>query len=145
MVGLLRVLSILHVSICMPMRWLAGNCGNLSEFEFGVSDMPESLDLMDAAFEEISKDGNLLLDQEFMLTIFQPLLNKITPFQEYMDFMFKGKKVNLVGSQAVEDCVFPFELLSVELWDPTRKDIIQSNPITTVLATEASEEFQTQF
>ena len=64
MVALLRVLSILHISICMPLRWLAGNCGNLSEYGFGVADMPVALDLLDEAMGKVAVDGDLLLDED---------------------------------------------------------------------------------
>ena len=80
MVSLLRVLSILHVSICIPMRWLAGNCGNLEEYGFGVADMPKALDLMDDAFEKVSIDGNLLLDEDFMMGIFDLLVRTMPSF-----------------------------------------------------------------
>ena len=33
-VALLRVLSIRHLSISMPIRWLTANCGNLAQYKF---------------------------------------------------------------------------------------------------------------
>ena len=83
---------ILHVSSCIPMRWLAGNCGNLEEYGFGVADMPMSLDLMDDAFELVSIDGNILLDEDFMMGIFDTLVRTMLPFEEYLDYMFDKKK-----------------------------------------------------
>ena len=145
MVGLLRVLSILYISVCMLMRWLAGNCGELEDYNFGVADMPEALDLMDVAFGKVADDGDLLLDEDFMMGLFEPLLSKISPFQDYMTYMFDEKRANLVGSNDKDDRIFPFQLLKDELWDPTRKDIVQSNTICAVLATESAEEFQIQF
>ena len=53
MVSLLRVCSILHISICLPMRWLAGKCGELREYNFGVADMGKTVDLMDKAFTRV--------------------------------------------------------------------------------------------
>ena len=121
MVGLLRVLSILHISVCMPMRWLAGNCVELKDYNFGVADMPEALDLMDVAFGKVADDGDLLLDEDFMMGMFEPLLSKINPFQDYMTYMFDEKRANLVGSNDKDDRIFPFQLLKDELWDPTRR------------------------
>ena len=74
-VALLRVLSILHLSVCMPMRWLAGNCGALEEYDFGVSDMPAALDLMDNKMADIVEDGSLLLSDDFMMSMFDDLHN----------------------------------------------------------------------
>ena len=82
MVSLLRVLSILHISLCLPLQWLAGNFGNLGKYGFGVSDMPKDVDFMDNAFDEINKDGNLMLDDDFIMKFFEPLSKKIKPFKE---------------------------------------------------------------
>ena len=70
MVSLLRVLSILHIYLCLPLQWLYINCGDLGKYGFGVSDIPKAVDLMDKAFAEITKDGNLMLDNDFMMNIF---------------------------------------------------------------------------
>ena len=56
MVSLLRVLSILHIYLYLPLLWLSGNCGNLGKYGSGVSDMPKAVDFMDKAFAEITKD-----------------------------------------------------------------------------------------
>ena len=39
--------------------------------------MPEIVVLMDKAFAEITKDRNLMLDDDFMMNIFEPLAKKI--------------------------------------------------------------------
>ena len=70
MVGYLRVLSILHMCVVIPLRWLAGNCHNLSEWDFGVANMAWNVDLMDAAFLEIANDGSKIFNDEFMFGIF---------------------------------------------------------------------------
>ena len=67
MVALLRVLTILHVSVTMPLRWLAGNCGDLSEHDFGVAHMPEVLDILDYTFLNVVGDGQLLLSADVMM------------------------------------------------------------------------------
>ena len=35
--------------------------------------MPKDVELMDKAFAEITKDVNLILDNNFMMNIFEPL------------------------------------------------------------------------
>ena len=35
-VALFRVLSILHILICMPVRWLASKTAELSDYDFGI-------------------------------------------------------------------------------------------------------------
>ena len=69
MVSFLRVLCILHVSICLPLRWLAGNCGGLAEYNFGVADMATVVDLMDNAFLDILQHGEKILEESFIFYI----------------------------------------------------------------------------
>ena len=45
-IAMLRVLSILHISVCLPTRWLAGNTQNLANYDFGYYDMGSAQDLM---------------------------------------------------------------------------------------------------
>ena len=69
-VALLQVLLIYHVALCLPLCWLAGKCGDLEEYKFGVSDMPWAVDSMDKAFAKLMVDGSLILDKEFIMKIF---------------------------------------------------------------------------
>ena len=58
-VAMLRVLCIIHISVVMPMRWLAGKTQELGDHNFGVADMAECVDLMEKAFESVRDDPNL--------------------------------------------------------------------------------------
>ena len=62
MVALLRALSILHIAVCMPVRWLAGNMEHLAQNNFGAVSMGRTLDMLEDAFIKVSSDGALLLD-----------------------------------------------------------------------------------
>ena len=72
-VALLRVLSILHLSIVMPLRWLAWKCEELGDYAFGVANMPTALDLIDNAMAQVASDGNKLLFDDTMMAVFEPL------------------------------------------------------------------------
>ena len=88
--------------------------------------MTKAVELMEKSFAEITKDRNLMLDDDFMMNIFEPLARKINPFKEYLTYMFEEQQSFPVGSQAEEDKVYPYDLLRAELYFPTRKDILQS-------------------
>ena len=47
----------------------------LAEFQFGVWDMGQIVDLMEDAFEKNANDGERLLDEQFMMNIFEPIEN----------------------------------------------------------------------
>ena len=60
--------------------------------------MPKAVDLMDNAFAEITKDGNLMLDDDFMMKCFEPFAKKTNPFNEYSTYMFDEQHSCPVGS-----------------------------------------------
>ena len=74
-VALLRVLSILHMSVVMPMRWIAGKCANLADYDFGVAEMGFTLDLMVKGMGKIAEDGQKGLNDDHMMKMFDPLHN----------------------------------------------------------------------
>ena len=58
MVSFLRVLSILHISICLLLQWLAENCRDMAEYRFGVVYMASVVDTMDKALFKIVQNGS---------------------------------------------------------------------------------------
>mmetsp|Transcript_16339 Transcript_16339/g.35368 ORF Transcript_16339/g.35368 Transcript_16339/m.35368 type:complete len:195 (-) Transcript_16339:349-933(-) len=139
LVSLLRVLSILHIAVCLPSRWLSANTGDLQEYGFGYFDLGKMLDLFDDAFKEIMEDGSLFLDEDFMMKILDDLEIKIDPFKDYVEYMFEEKKGNLVGGcTPKEDKVMPFDLLRAALFYPTFQDIIQTDSQSRLFAEEAA-------
>ena len=107
--------------------------------------MPKAVELMEKSFAEITKDRNLMLDDDFMMNIFEPLARKINPFKEYLTYMFEEQQSFPVGSQAEEDKVYPYDLLRAELYFPTRKDILQSSTFYALISVKASSEFRVEF
>ena len=137
MIALLRVLSIVHIAITLPTRWLAGNTEDLSEFEFGVLDMGIVVDLLEKAMISVSEDGELLLDEDFMMNIFSDIGDCVDPFADYITHLFEEKQSNGVsGSRRKEDKVLPFDLLRAELFYPTRAENRQTHDMCCRLAVE---------
>ena len=95
----LHVLSILHIVVCMPLQWLAGNCGDLSQHNFAVYNMASVVDIIYKAFYEVLIDGEKLIDEDFIMVIFDGITKKLSPLQEYLNFMFDNKQGILVGSR----------------------------------------------
>ena len=146
MVALLCVLSILHIAICLPTRWLAGNSKDLGNYDFSYYDMGKLLDIMEDRFEEISKKGELLLDEDFMMDMFLEIAEKVDPFATYLEFMFTEKQNRSVGGTNSEDGrVLPYDELRAELFYPARADIRQTNIIACRLAEDAASTFLMEF
>ena len=94
----LHVLAILHMTIVLPLMWLAGNCEHLSKWEFVVADMPDVLDLMDKAFAKIQREGKKIMYDTFMFGISNKIAKKLKPFEKYMGYMFEHNKISPIGS-----------------------------------------------
>ena len=63
MIAFFRVLSILHITVCMTFRWISGNFGNLSQHNFGVADIAPVVDIVDKELYEVLIDGEKLIDE----------------------------------------------------------------------------------
>ncbi len=140
-----RALSILYVSVCLPVRWLAGKCHELAKYDFGYYDMSSILTCLEDAFEAILDDPDLFLDEEFMMDkMFEPITSKIPPLREYLQHLFEDKGAMNVNGQRVDSVLL--DMLRASLFYPTRVDIIQSTDfckeIAVVIATRLLRELR---
>jgi hypothetical protein len=60
--------------------------------------MGRTVDLMKIYLKRIACDGEMLLNEEFMMNIFQPIVNQVEPFVEYLEFTFEKKEAHALGS-----------------------------------------------
>ena len=107
--------------------------------------MGRTVDLMEEAFEKIANDGELILDEEFMMNIFEPIVDQVEPFAEYLEFIFENKEGNALGSRDKADKWFPFDELRAELFFPTRNYVRQTHSIACRLAEVAAATFLIEF
>ena len=73
-----------------------------------------------------------------MFGIFNKIAKKVNPFEEYMEYMFEHNKSIPIASFKNEEKVTPWDLLCCDLMLPTRRDIIQSNPMTVEVGVHAA-------
>jgi hypothetical protein len=93
MIVLFQVLTMLHVAICIPTRWLACKTHELIEFQFRVWDMGWTIDLMEDAIEKNARDGERMLDEQFMMNIFEPIVNQVEPFAQYLEIHSRKRRL----------------------------------------------------
>jgi hypothetical protein len=136
MIAMMRVLSILHIAVCLPTRWLAGNTHQLAEYDFGYYDMSRVVNMLEEAMEEVAEDGSKMLDEDFMMSIFSDIMEQVEPFQAYLDYIFEEKLSYPVGSHNKDDAQLPFDLLRAELFYPERVENRQTHGISCRLAQE---------
>jgi hypothetical protein len=112
----LWVASIVHLAVVIPMRWLAENTYKLSEDGWGEHSMGRAITLLHDAFVEVQGDGALLLEKNFIMKIFSPLYEEITPLKEYLDYHFEEKEGNVIGSHKVHERMLAINEATAELF-----------------------------
>ena len=96
------------------------------------------VDLMDKAFSKFQSDGKKIIDDTFISKVFNNIAKKVKPFEEYMEYIFEHDKSSQFWSFKNEEKVTPWDLLRCDLMFPTRRDIIQSNPMTAEVGIHAA-------
>jgi hypothetical protein len=61
----------------------------------------------------------MLLNGELMMNIFQPIVNQVEPFAEYLEFIFEKMEAHVLGLQNNNDNWLPFDELRGELFFPS--------------------------
>ena len=141
-----RVLSILHIAICIPVRWLAGKTETLLDYDFGYYDMGKALDIMESAFMEIIDDPSKFLDEDFMMGLFSEISDKVDPFKAYLEYMFEEKFGNVVeNTKSEDDKVLPYDLIRAAVFYPDRDDIRKTDDLCRELAVTAASAFLIEF
>ena len=140
MISLARLLTILHLSVTMPMRWLAGKSHELKEWGWGALSMGRAIDTLEAKLEELSDDPSKILDEDFMMTIFSEYLEELPPFKEYYTEMFERKKMSVINRKSATKVVH-LSRLRRQLFRPVRKTERDASERTIELAGIAAEAF----
>ena len=136
MIAQARVCSIVHLCICLPMRWLAGNSHLLSEYGWSVRSNGRAIDLLEKALEAIEADGYIFLDEEFMFGIFWELMEELPPFKDYLTHMYESKTMAAVGSSSNDKV--PLDALWAELFNPESETNQETEEKTVELAAVAA-------
>ena len=128
MTALSRLFSILHFSINVPMRWLAGKTHTLAEYDWSMKKMSTAIDRLHDALVEIEEDGTKILEEKFMLSIFKPL--HLPPLDEYMKYIFDEKKSPTTSnekSSSKRNMTALGRYIRKELFAPTREENIATS------------------
>ena len=76
-------------------------------------------DELETLLEDIEEEGDLFLNEEFMMGIFQGIMDYITPFGKYWTLMFQNKSIPHVGEY--QSKVFTFYRKRNKLLSPDDK------------------------
>ena len=98
MIFFYRLLSIIHISVCMPFRWLAEKTHRLKEYKnLGPPSMARVIHTLRKKMNAISKKPELILNEQFMIDIFKKYSEEFLTFQAYWDEMFNNKQMSVLA------------------------------------------------
>ena len=88
---MVHVLSIIYVYCVLPTRWLACKTQTIAQSDFNIADIDLCVDLTEITCLEMAEDGTVILNGDFMMHIFEPITDKVSPFAKYLT-MISGEK-----------------------------------------------------
>jgi len=100
MIALARFLSIMHISVCMPFRWLAGSTHMLAIYDWGPMSMGRALDTLQAKLNCIYDSPTLILNKDFMMGLFQEYQDELPPFDKYLTETFTSRKTKVIARKS---------------------------------------------
>jgi hypothetical protein len=116
MVAQAQLLAIMYLSIILPLQWLAGNTHLLLSYGWGARSMGHALEVLQEKVMLIKEEPELILDESFMMNIFSTLLY-LTPFKEYLEFMFTKRRMSFVACLSGAK-VMHMQMARSELFNP---------------------------
>ncbi len=105
------LLSILHLSACIPVRWMAVNTHTFPHHKWSPHSMGRAVDTLESSFTQVIDNRKKILDENFMMHIFDGFSEEIIEFDEFITFKFKEQTTTTVGNCG--DKVYPYGLLCV--------------------------------
>ena len=132
MIAVSRFFSILHVSLVIPCRWLAGNTYKLAKDKWGARSMGRAVDILHTACGEILDDIKLIHDEKYMMNIFDEIAEEIQDFKMFLEFQFKNKKTEFIAKSKTKSV--PYSMLIDELFYPKDDDNKDSTVILETVA-----------
>ena len=116
MTALARFCAIIHTTIYLTTLWLTCNDPIIDGYNWSVQSMGRMVDDLETALETIGEEGDLIMEEEFMMIIFQGIMDELPPFEKYWTNMFQNKYMPVVGE--CQSKVFPFYRMRNEIFLP---------------------------
>ena len=138
LLALSRLLSIIHLSISMPVRFLAGKSHQFAKHGWSAADMSRVIDTLHSKLNDIHKNPSLILNENFMMNIFQQYRNELPPFEEYWQLIYHKKQMKVV-SRTDGTSVVHYKRIRRRLFHPTKKADKQTTELVVELAEIATE------
>ena len=123
-----RLFEKLHVEICMPFRWTTWNAHKLAHQNCSVRSMGHEIDILHTAYNDLIDDPRLTHNKSFMMHIYNPVMDEITEFKDYIYYQWEYWTSHYAKSSNTREV--PLKNITKEIFTPTERD---KQDITNVL------------
>ena len=137
MTALFRVMAIFHLSVVVPHRWLVSNVQNLRADDFSLRSLGRVIDKLESTFEQIVNKTKSILDEDFMMGIFDTFKNEIPKLNDFLDYKYNKYSAKVVGDS--KECVLPYAMLRNELFSPRLDTNRETNSFAEIIGRVAAE------
>ena len=141
--AMFRLFSIIDLSIVMPMRWFAGNSHLLSEHGWSVRSNGRLLDTLCNKMTLLGESPSHIINEEFMMGLFNEHKNEIPPFNEHINYLYNDKVQYKVVRGRVK--YQPLKLLREELFHPIDPSNIETDFLMEDMGSITSETLLQEF
>ena len=138
-VACFRGLSIVHYAIIVPFRWLAGNSHTLSEYGWSVRSMGRAVDIIFDSMTMLANEPEKLIDESFMMHIFDPLINELPPLKDYLHYYYNDKKSYKIVRDQIKHQ--PHQVVRNELFNPDDASNVETDYLMEEIATIIAETY----
>jgi hypothetical protein len=90
------------------------------------------------AFVEVESDGELMLDEDFIMNILSPLYAELPELNKYLTYNFEEKESNVIGSCSQGNRVLAIDLAKCEVFYRTQIENQQMHDLCVDLAREVA-------
>merc|ERR1712032_258621 len=121
-----RLFCILYLSMVIPVRWFAAKTHKLSHrtvhgYAWGVRSMGLVADIIYEKYKEIKEKPTLILDEDYMMGMFDTLGNDIPEYKEYQEYLYQEKKSSF-ATRAAGARFVSYKLIREEAFNPADED-----------------------
>ena len=139
MVALSRLCSIIYLSICLPVRWLAGKTHTLQEYGWGARSMGRVVDILEEKLEGLMNNPDLIVNETHMSGLFNEVIEELPPFKDFYKHLYEKKRMFTVERSNTK--VVPMAMLKDEIFHPIIEDNLSSTCLVKEIARIAVEAF----
>ena len=100
------------------MRWLAAKTPELGKWGWGPISNGDAIDTLREKMMDLIDDPSKVLNEDFMMNMFQKYVDALPPFKSYLEHLFQKKRMNVVASESGAT-VLQFAELRTELFSPS--------------------------